>query len=64
MWTQNVDRLHHKADSRNVVELHGTTHRHAQQPPIPASRQVAVSNKKNLEKKKKKNFTKYTVELR
>eukprot|EP00192_Tetraselmis_astigmatica_P004463 CAMPEP_0117672708 /NCGR_PEP_ID=MMETSP0804-20121206/14060_1 /TAXON_ID=1074897 /ORGANISM="Tetraselmis astigmatica, Strain CCMP880" /LENGTH=474 /DNA_ID=CAMNT_0005481351 /DNA_START=23 /DNA_END=1450 /DNA_ORIENTATION=+ len=25
--TQNVDRLHHKAGSRDVVELHGTTHR-------------------------------------
>lgn len=24
--TQNVDRLHHKAGSRNVLELHGTTH--------------------------------------
>jgi NAD-dependent deacetylase sirtuin 4 len=24
--TQNVDRLHHKAGSREVVELHGTTH--------------------------------------
>ncbi len=25
--TQNVDRLHHKAGSRDVIELHGTTHR-------------------------------------
>ena len=25
--TQNVDRLHHKAGSPQVVELHGTTHR-------------------------------------
>jgi len=25
--TQNVDRLHHSAGSRNVLELHGTTHR-------------------------------------
>lgn len=24
--TQNVDRLHHKAGSNDVVELHGTTH--------------------------------------
>ena len=26
--TQNVDRLHHKAGSADVIELHGTTHRH------------------------------------
>ncbi|KAL3132889.1 hypothetical protein ABBQ38_006808 [Trebouxia sp. C0009 RCD-2024] len=25
--TQNVDRLHHKAGSRDIIELHGTTHR-------------------------------------
>jgi hypothetical protein len=25
--TQNVDRLHHRAGSNNVLELHGTTHR-------------------------------------
>lgn len=25
--TQNVDRLHHKAGSERVLELHGTTHR-------------------------------------
>lgn len=25
--TQNVDRLHHKAGSSAVLELHGTTHR-------------------------------------
>lgn len=25
--TQNVDRLHHKAASRDIIELHGTTHR-------------------------------------
>lgn len=25
--TQNVDRLHHQAGSREVIELHGTTHR-------------------------------------
>lgn len=25
--TQNVDRLHHKAGSSSVLELHGTTHR-------------------------------------
>jgi NAD-dependent deacetylase sirtuin 4 len=25
--TQNVDRLHHKGGSGNVLELHGTTHR-------------------------------------
>ena len=25
--TQNVDRLHHKAGSPGVLELHGTTHR-------------------------------------
>lgn len=25
--TQNVDRLHHKAGSTDVIELHGTTHR-------------------------------------
>jgi NAD-dependent deacetylase sirtuin 4 len=25
--TQNVDRLHHKAGSEQVLELHGTTHR-------------------------------------
>lgn len=25
--TQNVDRLHHAAGSRQVLELHGTTHR-------------------------------------
>ena len=27
LLTQNVDRLHHKAGSRGVIELHGTTHR-------------------------------------
>lgn len=27
LCTQNVDRLHHKAGSRLVTELHGTTHR-------------------------------------
>jgi len=25
--TQNVDRLHHAAGARDVLELHGTTHR-------------------------------------
>lgn len=25
--TQNVDRLHHKAGSKEIIELHGTTHR-------------------------------------
>jgi len=25
--TQNVDRLHHKGASRDIIELHGTTHR-------------------------------------
>ena len=25
--TQNVDRLHHKAGSTDIIELHGTTHR-------------------------------------
>ncbi len=29
MCVQNVDRLHHKAGSKNIVELHGTTHRQA-----------------------------------
>ncbi len=24
--TQNVDRLHHQAGARDIVELHGTTH--------------------------------------
>jgi hypothetical protein len=27
--TQNVDRLHHKGGSGQVLELHGTTHRYA-----------------------------------
>ena len=27
--TQNVDRLHHKAGSKEIIELHGTTHRQA-----------------------------------
>ena len=27
LLTQNVDRLHHKAGSRDIIELHGTTHR-------------------------------------
>lgn len=26
--TQNVDRLHHKAGSTEIIELHGTTHRY------------------------------------
>ena len=26
---QNVDRLHHKANSKHILELHGTTHRYA-----------------------------------
>ena len=26
--TQNVDRLQHKAGSRDIIELHGTTHRY------------------------------------
>ena len=35
---QNVDRLHHKAGSSNILELHGTTHRYfLLANPIPAA---------------------------
>ena len=36
LLTQNVDRLHHKAGSRGVIELHGTTHRWASAVPAAA----------------------------
>lgn len=46
MPLQNVDRLHHKADSMNIVELHGTTHRHAPIPlPLPLPPAISAASK-------------------